>query len=181
MKKLFFLLPLLGFLLITACKQEGENTTDTVKKEVVPEKKKEAKEVESKSAEGFPEKTYSQVEVMPRFPGCENKAVGYKELVLCANTRLSNYIYNRLRYPKDAMEANVEGIITARFVVRPDGLLDDIAIHNDLGYGTGDHVIRIIESMNRMPERWIPGQHQGKDVRVRLALPIEFRMKKYDQ
>ena len=162
--KLPVFLFLFGLFFFPACKQEGDKPDA------------DEKIVESVSAEGLQETTYSLVPEMPRFPGCEIDSLEIRERAVCANRRLTNYVYNRLRYPKEAQEARVQGTVVAQFVVRPDGLLDDIQIHNDIGYGCGETVIRIIASMNRMNERWIPGKKDGKAVRVRLALPIEFRL-----
>jgi protein TonB len=124
--------------------------------------------------------TYSSVPVMPRFPGCEYMEKSIEKYV-CANNRLNNYIQNRLRYPRIALNNQVEGTVVAQFVVRPDGLLDDIGVHNDIGYGCGETVLEIISSMNHMGERWIPGYKDGQAVRVRLAIPIEFRLMDYQK
>lgn len=170
MKQYLFLVLVIAITIITAC-----GNKETISKKDGNRAVK-ITEVESTSAEGIKEKTYSRVDEMPRFPGCEDKDISKKEIAGCANTRMNNYIHNRLRYPKIAFNNHIEGMIVARFVVRPDGLLDDISIHNDIGYGCGETVISIIQSMNHMNERWIPGKLNGKPVRVRLALPIEFKI-----
>jgi len=47
---------------------------------------------------------------------------------------------------------------------------------NDIGGGTSEEVIRLIELINDQGCRWKPGIHQGDTVRVKLNLPISFRI-----
>jgi len=167
LKSILLLVLLLFFL---ACKNDK-----VVEKQVVEETPQ--LENESHIVNGVDtKKTYSSAGVMPRFPGCEDKDIKTIEKYLCANKRLNNYISNRLRYPKVALNNRVEGTVTAQFVVRPDGLIDDISVHNDIGYGCGKTVLGIVESMNHMNERWTPGEISGVPVRVRVAVPVEFRL-----
>lgn len=174
MKGFFSISLLVLFVIITGCKNEQKsNEINTQEPATLNE--------EAETSVPQEEITYASAPIMPRFPGCEDKEMNTMEKYLCANNRLSNYIHNRLRYPKIALNNKVEGTVTAQFVVRPDGLIDDIAIYNDIGYGCGETVMTIIESMNHMGERWIPGRKGGEAVRVRLAVPIEFRLRDYQK
>ena len=172
----FFSISLLVLLVaVTGCKNEQKST------DVITQEPATLNEESAAPADPQEEITYASAPIMPRFPGCEDKGMNTMEKYLCANNRLSNYIHNRLRYPKIALNNKVEGTVTAQFVVRPDGLIDDIAVFNDIGYGCGETVMTIIESMNHMGERWIPGRKDGQEVRVRLAVPIEFRLRDYQK
>lgn len=162
----FLILIILPF--IFSCKNDGDSSSA---KSVENEVQEEVQQVPADE-----DKIYSVADEMPRFPGCEDENAKTIEKYVCANKRLNNYIQNRLRYPKIALNNRVEGTVTAQFVVRPDGLLEDIVIFNDIGYGCGKTVLGIIESMNHMDERWTPGKIDGKGVRVRLAMPVEFRL-----
>lgn len=154
--------------LFFSCKNDGKgSSTESIDNEV---------QETGQSLPAEKDKIYSVADEMPRFPGCEDENAKVIEKYVCANKRLNNYIQNRLRYPKIALNNRVEGTVTAQFVVRPDGLLEDIVVFNDIGYGCGKTVLGIIESMNHMDERWIPGKIDGKGVRVRLAMPVEFRL-----
>ena len=37
-------------------------------------------------------------------------------------------------------------------------------------------VIRVMESMNSLPDRWTPGMNKGEKVRVEYAIPVMFRL-----
>lgn len=171
----FLILIIIPF--IFSCKnQVGNNSSETVentiKEELVQNQENEVQQVQQE----VDDQVYSHAAEMPRFPGCEDKDIKTIEKYVCANNRLNNYIHNRLRYPKIALNNRVEGTVTAQFVVRKDGLLEDIVILNDIGYGCGRTVLGIIESMNHMDERWVPGKNGGKAVKVRVAIPVEFRL-----
>lgn len=177
MKKAILLSSLFLFLslLASGCKNEGKHsaTDEHGHEQATIENQEQAEEFEKDT-------TYAQVPHMPRFPGCED--IDHPlERTLCAKNRLNNYVHNRLRYPRAALNNQIEGTVVAEFVVRPDGLIDEIGVHNDLGFGTGETVLKIIQSMNYMNERWIPGRKDGKAVRVRLAMPIEFRLMDYQK
>jgi TonB family protein len=172
LNSLFFLIPVV-LLLLSSCKEEKQAPASDSN---VMAQEKSLEEDQARDQDT----TYAQVPHMPRFPGCEDIEHPL-EKTLCAKNRLNNYIHNRLRYPRAALNNQIEGTVVAEFVVRPDGLIDDIGVHNDLGFGTGETVLKIIKSMNFMNERWIPGRKDGKAVRVRLALPIEFRLMDYQK
>ena len=115
------------------------------------------------------------VEQMPRFPGCEDQPTGY-ERDNCAKTKMLEYMYQNLKYPEEARKNNVEGHVILQFVVRDDGSLKDITVISEISAGCGKAASQVIESMNQMKERWIPGQQRGKNVNVLYTLPVKFKL-----
>ncbi|WP_161890560.1 TonB family protein [Pontibacter russatus] len=105
-------------------------------------------------------KPYTYVEQMPQFKGGE--------------AEMMKFLGMNVRYPKEAQEAGVEGIVVASFVVEKDGTLSDIQIIKDLGMGTSEEVIRVIEKMSG---QWLPGRQNGDAVPVRYTLPVRFTIK----
>ena len=95
----------------------------------------------------------------------------------CAEKKLLDYIYSNLNYPRLAIENGIEGKATIRFVVDKEGNISDIKILQNLAGGCGQAAAKAIESMNNMPERWIPGKQRGKAVKVLYTLPIKFKLK----
>lgn len=162
-------MPVLIVFFLSSCKDSKKETLDEQGDAAVEQLSQETQAEEEDMT------VYTIVSEMPRFPGCEEEAKTI-EKYLCSNKRLNNYISNRLRYPKIALNNRVEGTVTAKFVVRPDGLVEDIQVENDIGYGCGKTVLAIIQSMNHMNERWTPGRNGGKAVRVQMQLPVEFRL-----
>ncbi len=114
-------------------------------------------------------------EEMPRFPGCEDKPTK-EEKESCASMKLYKYIYKNLKYPKAAVEKGIEGKVFIRFVVRKTGKVSDVTILRDIGGGCGEAVKNALESMNSMPERWIPGKQGNENVDVYYTLPVVFQL-----
>ena len=118
-------------------------------------------------------KTLDNVDELPLFPGCE-KFIGDKQK--CSNGKLIAYISQNLNYPKEAKEAGIEGSVLSEFTIDVDGSLKDIKIIKSLGYGCDEEVLRVIETMNKMTQKWVPGKHDGKFVAVQLKLPFSFKL-----
>ncbi|MFT3795185.1 energy transducer TonB [Flavobacterium sp.] len=64
----------------------------------------------------------------------------------------------------------LSGKLLFSFVVETDGSIGDIKIINDLGYGSGQEIIRVL----RLSEKWIPAKKNGKNVRSLFKMPIKF-------
>lgn len=117
---------------------------------------------------------FKVVEKMPRFPGCEYDN-DYKG---CTDKKLDKYIDNNLVYPKEAIDNKVEGMVVVEFIVTDEGLVTDAKIKKDIGFGCGQAVIDVIESMNSMPERWAPGAQRKRMVNVLITKPFTFKLDK---
>jgi len=113
------------------------------------------------------------VEEMPRFPGCENEE-DENTKSLCSNKKLSEFISNNIIYPEIARSNNIEGTVYISFVVEMNGSISNHTIVKEIGGGCGSEALRVI---NMMPI-WIPGNNDGKAVRVQLSLPIKFEFEK---
>lgn len=85
---------------------------------------------------------------------------------------LGEYLSKNMNYPDSARKYNIEGRVVASFIVLKDGSLDSIKIVKGIGGGCDEEVIRIIESM----PKWKPGKHNGKIVKVRVNMPIIFKL-----
>lgn len=121
------------------------------------------------------EEVFSIVEEMPRFPGCDMEGT-YEAKKACADKKMLEFIYENVKYPSVARENNVEGTAVVSFVVEKDGSISTVKILRDPGAGCGEEALRIIELMQKMPEKWIPGRQGNQKVRVQFNLPIRFRL-----
>ncbi len=158
--------------LVYSCQSsvDGKPGKDVVtKQELILQKKRNVIQMEKK------EGVFSIVEEMPRFPGCEDKLTR-EEKEFCAQTKLFEYIYKNLKYPKEAMEKGIEGKVFVRFIVKKTGEVSDIDILRDIGDGCGEAVKNVLESMNNMPEKWIPGKQNNENVDVYYTLPVIFKL-----
>lgn len=68
-------------------------------------------------------------------------------------------------------DEDVKGKIFASFVIEADGSLAEPKIIHDIGFGTGAELIRVL----RLSEKWIPGELEGRPVRMLYSLPINIQ------
>ena len=99
---------------------------------------------------------YNVVEQMPQFPGGE--------------AALLKYVATHLKYPAIAMEQEISGVVTLRFVVLEDGSVGDVIIMKSLEKHCDEEAKRVVKSL----PRFIPGKQQGKAVRVWYTLPVRY-------
>lgn len=122
------------------------------------------------------EETFQAVEQMPRFPGCEDKGLSYNETKTCAQQKLLEFIFKEITYPKKAKKNNISGMVVVKFVIDVDGSVDDVEIVRDIGKGCGAEAARVVKLMNKRGIKWIPGKHEGENVRVQYNLPVKFAL-----
>ena len=111
----------------------------------------------------------------PRFPGCETEA-DPQTRANCAQKRLLEYIFKNIKYPKAARDAGIEGTVVSSFIVAKDGSIGEIEILRSQGNGMDEEVKRVIQSMNQMGKKWIPGKKAGKTVAMEVTLPVKFAL-----
>jgi protein TonB len=104
-------------------------------------------------------KTYIWVEEMPMFPGGEDAML--------------KYISNNIKYPVDAREANITGIVYLSFIVDKEGEIKNIEILKGIGGGCEEEAVRVIKKMSK----WKPGKQNGQSVNVQFKLPISFKIR----
>lgn len=82
------------------------------------------------------------------------------------------YVGENLKYPSTASRMNIEGRVFVQFVVEKDGLLTDIQVVKGIGAGCDEEAVRVISNA----PKWEPGKQRGRPVRVRMILPIVFKL-----
>ncbi len=120
------------------------------------------------------EQTFKVVEEMPRYPGCEQKAIGKSEMKECSKKEMLEFVYSNLKYPKIAKDNGVEGRVILQFVVAKNGDIENVRVLRDPGAGCGKEAERVV---NMMP-KWIPGKQRGRVVKVQYTLPVSFKLPK---
>ena len=99
------------------------------------------------------------VEQMPSFPG--------------GPQALLDYLSEHINYPEGYEETCVQGRVVITFVVEKDGSLSDVAVVKSLEKAFDEEALRAVKSM----PNWIPGMQDGKPVRVKYTVPVNFRLK----
>lgn len=79
---------------------------------------------------------------------------------------------NRLiRYPREALVSQTQGVVFASFVVDESGRVQKPHILRGIGHGCDEEVLRVLQQTSG---HWTPGQRNGEFVKVKMVLPIRF-------
>jgi TonB family protein len=119
---------------------------------------------------------YSVATEMPRFPGCEHPDSTADARYRCAQQRLLEFVYSNVEYPLEARQKGNEGTVVVSFIVELDGSISDILIVKNVDGGCGDETVRVVNLMNEAGLRWVPARQEGKPRRVRVSLPVRFKL-----
>lgn len=109
---------------------------------------------------------------MPRFDGCEDLEGTDSDKKSCAEKKMLQYIYGKIKYPTIARENNIEGLVVIGFIIEKDGSISNPQILRDLGGGCGKEALRVISQM----PNWIPGYQRARPVRVQFNMPVKFKL-----
>ncbi|MEQ8686139.1 MAG: TonB family protein [Imperialibacter sp.] len=101
---------------------------------------------------------FTIVEQQPEFPG--------------GMSAFYNSIARTLRYPSEARRMGIEGKVFVQFVINQDGSITEIEVIRGIGAGCDQEAIRAIQ----VSGRWLPGLQRGAPVKVRMVLPITFKL-----
>ena len=104
-----------------------------------------------------PEEVLSYAEVMPEFPG------GMPEMI--------KFLKENMNYPAEMKENGIEGRIFVQFVVTKTGSIQDVTIARGID-GLNREAIRLVKQM----PNWKPGTNYGKQVNVKMVVPILFSL-----
>lgn len=121
-------------------------------------------------------KVYDVLEEMPRFPACESLDTTIEFKNLCAQQQLLAFVNKNVNYPLEAMQMNAEGMVVVKFIVERDGSISNPQILKNVDGGCGNEVLRVINGMNEVGIKWIPGKLKGTPVRSNFTLPVKFKL-----
>jgi protein TonB len=124
-------------------------TEETVIEEIVFEEAPEEEEADE---------IFTIVEDQPGFPG--GMGAFYQ------------FVSKNLKYPNQARRMGIEGKVFVQFVVDRDGTITEVASIKGIGAGCDEEAVRVIKSS----PKWSAGKQRGKAVKVRMILPITFKL-----
>ena len=105
------------------------------------------------------EGVYDFSEVMPAFKS--------------GSSDIEDYINSHIEYPQPALDDNKEGRVNVNFVVDENGKITNAGTAGaKLGNGLDEEAVRVVSGM----PGWTPGTVKGKPVKVRMSLPIVFKI-----
>lgn len=103
-------------------------------------------------------KVYDVVEQQPQYKGGINA--------------MSTFLGQNLVYPEVARQAGITGKVYVQFVINKKGKMENIKVIRSPHESLSKESVRVIKKM----PRWKPGVQDGKKVKVRYTLPINFTL-----
>jgi protein TonB len=85
----------------------------------------------------------------------------------------SKWVNERIKYPEEAVENNVEGKVMLSFIVDIDGSVKDVKVLKRVDAALDKEAVRVVSSS----PKWTPGLLKGKPVRAIYNFPVVFRLK----
>jgi len=82
------------------------------------------------------------------------------------------FVAKQMKYPNQARRMGIEGKVFVQFVVDKDGSITDVQAVKGIGAGCDEEAVRVIRSS----PKWKAGKQRGRPVKVRMILPITFRL-----
>lgn len=113
---------------------------------------------EEEPAEEVVDEVFTIVEDQPEFPG--GMAAFYK------------YVGDNMDYPSQARRMGIEGRVYVQFVVDKDGSVTEVKAVKGIGAGCDEEAERVL----REAPKFKPGKQRGRPVKVRMVLPIIFKL-----
>jgi len=86
----------------------------------------------------------------------------------------TEYLNENLKYPKEAMENNIKGIVVIILLVQEDGSLVDFDVNQSLGFGCDEEAIRLIKD----GPAWNPGRRNNINIPKSVEVKVRFEFEK---
>lgn len=78
---------------------------------------------------------------------------------------------NSIKYPRQAQRNRTEGKVFVEFIIDQKGNVSDLKIAKGIGDGCDEEAMRVL-----LQTRWQPGKQRGIPVKVRMTLPLTFKL-----
>jgi TonB family protein len=82
-------------------------------------------------------------------------------------------IQQNIKYPAEAMKANISGKVKVRFLIGEDGKIEKSFVSQGIGYGCDEEALRVVN----MLDQWSKPMKDGKPVSVWMEIPIMFKLR----
>jgi TonB family protein len=85
---------------------------------------------------------------------------------------LIKFVAKNARYPKEAKDSGIEGIVYVRIVISKEGKVIEPKVLRSLHPLLDNEALRVVQLL---PD-WKPGTNDGKPVNVWFIIPIKFKL-----
>jgi TonB family protein len=102
------------------------------------------------------DRVFTFVEQKPEFPGGEKELMGYFD--------------DNIKYPQDALDADVKGKVFLSFIIDRDSSIRNVKVIRGFFPSCDAEALRVCSAM----PKWIPGRQKGQNVNVQYTMPVLF-------
>lgn len=88
------------------------------------------------------------------------------------NGNLSQWLSQHITYPLVAAENGIQGQVIVSFVIDTNGSITNVGIARSVDPSLDREAVRVVGAM----PKWTPGYKNGVPVRVRISIPLSFRL-----
>lgn len=82
------------------------------------------------------------------------------------------FVSKNIKYPAMAKKLGREGRVVLEIIIGKDGQLEDAKVVKEIGFGCDEEALRVI----KLWEKWNPGRQRGVPRRIRMYLPLIFKL-----
>jgi len=120
-----------------------------------------SKDTLKKSMEEEYDKTFTKTEIEAAYPG--------------GQAAWMRFLTKNLRYPDNAINNEIQGVVYIQFIVDKDGSVSDIsAVSGPTNGGLRQEGIRLI----KLSGKWVPAIQNGRQVKAYKKVPFTFKLSK---
>ena len=84
----------------------------------------------------------------------------------------SKWVSEQVKYPQDAIDANIQGKVVLQFTVNKEGQVEDVKVLHGVSETLDAEAVRVVSSS----PKWEPGSMNGTPVNVKYTFPVLFRL-----
>ena len=84
----------------------------------------------------------------------------------------SKWVSEQVKYPQDAIDADIQGKVVLQFTVNKEGQVEDVKVLHGVSETLDAEAVRVVSSS----PKWEPGSMNGTPVNVKYTFPVLFRL-----
>ena len=84
----------------------------------------------------------------------------------------SKWVSEQVKYPQDAIDANIQGKVVLQFTVNKEGQVEAVKVLHGVSESLDAEAVRVVSSS----PKWEPGSMNGTPVNVKYTFPVLFRL-----
>lgn len=85
---------------------------------------------------------------------------------------MSKWVYQYLKYPEQAVQDGIQGIVQISFVIEKNGAVSNVRVYRGIDPLLDDEAVRVVSAS----PKWRPARVRGEKVRSTMTIGVEFRL-----